>query len=90
MCMCPIPYPCLFTCIYVCMIGLVGVNMVLRAECIPVSLCAYAHVCLSASVGIFMKQLGPRLAVARRRARQLHMAGKGTSQRAGSSDMGPF
>ena len=27
--------------------------------------------CLSASVGVFIKQLGPRLAVARRRVRQL-------------------
>lgn len=33
---------------------------------------------------VFIKQLELRLAVARRRVRQLHMAGKGTSQRAGS------
>lgn len=48
------------------------------------SLHVYSHVCLSASVGVFMMQLGPRLAVARRRVRQLHMAGRGKSQRAGS------
>lgn len=45
-------------------------------------------------LGFFIKQLWPRLAVARRHMRQLHMVGKGTSQRAGSkeaeSDMGPL
>lgn len=43
------------------------------------------HVCVSVCLSWgFIKQLGLRLAVARRRVRQLHMAGKGTSQRAGS------
>lgn len=41
-----------------------------------------------ASVKVFIKQLGLSLAVARRRARQLQMAGKGTSQWAGSKQTG--
>lgn len=40
--------------------------------------CKFMHVC--ASVKVFIKQLGLRLAVARRRVRQLHTAGKDTSQ----------
>lgn len=44
--------------------------------------------CVCASVKVFIKQLGPRLAVARRRARQLHMPGKDTSQWAGSEEAG--
>lgn len=39
---------------------------------------------MSASVGVWIKQLEQRLAVARRHVRRLHMAGKGTSQQAGS------
>lgn len=44
------------------------------------------HVC--ASVKVFIKQLGLRLAVARRRARQLQMAEKDTSHSAGRKQTG--
>lgn len=79
-----IMYLCMYINIYVCVTLLVDVNIVLKRQVYtstPACLCTC--VCLSASVGGFIKQLGPRLAVARRRVRQLHMAGKGTSQRAG-------
>lgn len=79
----------LSTYVYVCLTALVGVNILLERRVYtskPACLCTC--VCLSASVGVFIKQLGPTLAVARRRARQLHMAGKGTSQRASSEQAG--
>lgn len=44
----------------------------------------FLHMHVSLSARVFIKQLELRLAVARRRVRQLHMAGKGTSQREGS------
>lgn len=47
------------------------------------------HMCVCLPLlGFLTEQLGQSLAVARRRARQLHMAWKGTSQRAGSEQAG--
>lgn len=71
MCACA---PFLCTCMYATVLD--------TCQCIPM-LCLWAC-CASAWVFFYKAAGAPGQAVARRRVRQLHMAGKGKSQRAGS------